>query len=227
MRVLRPWLHLLVATCLLVGWFGSLLLLRARLTGHVEGIFLLYNLFLAGIPLATALLLEVAQESRFNAGLQLILWPIWLAFLPNAPYVITDLVHLRPRPPVPLWFDVVLLGSAAAAGLWLGYLAVSVAQRVVARSLGPAAGWFVASTGLLLSGVGIYLGRFLRWNSWDLLFNPRPIAAHFLGWLLNPRAALPAIAVVVIYGGGLLLGYLALRVLLIAMVHPEASRSAA
>jgi uncharacterized membrane protein len=78
---------------------------------------LVWNLFLAWLPLAFAFLAGRDSNSRLRlflcAGL-------WLLFLPNSPYLVTDLVHLRPRPPVPLWFDILLVQSFVLTGLLLG-----------------------------------------------------------------------------------------------------------
>jgi uncharacterized membrane protein len=85
----------------------------------------------------------------------------------------TDLIHLRVRPEVPLWFDALLLFLFAYLGLWLGIRALGGLRVYLKREF--SAGWsnsFTALT-LLLSGLGVYLGRVLRWNSWDALLRPR------------------------------------------------------
>jgi uncharacterized membrane protein len=215
----RLWLRVVLAAALLVAWFGALLAVRARMAGHWLGMFIFVNLFLAGVPLAMALLLEQAQRARAAWWVWAPLALAWLVFLPNAPYVGTDLVHLQSRPPVPQWFDIAIIGSAAACGVWLGYLSVAIVQRVVTRAAGAAAGWAVACGGLLLSGLGIYLGRFLRWNSWDLLVRPHLIAAQIVLWVRDPRSGFPAVAVAGVYGSGLVLGYVALRLLAHGLLH--------
>ncbi|MEW6430932.1 MAG: DUF1361 domain-containing protein [Myxococcota bacterium] len=137
----------------------------------------------------------------------LLRWPLglaWLLFLPNAPYLVTDLVHLKARPPVPLWLDVLLWSSFAVAGLVLGWTSL----EAIARSLAPRLGrigssTFVAAV-LLLIGFGTDLGRFLRWNSWDVVTNPLGLVAAALEALTEPHALFFSLA----FGGLVGAGYL-------------------
>lgn len=138
---------------------------------------------------------------------------IWLLFLPNAPYILTDFIHLKYRPPVPLWYDVLMLFSCAGTGLLLGYGSVMLVQRDLARRHGPRAGWIAAGAALVLSAFGIYLGRFLRWNSWDALTDPVPLFAEIAEHLTNPFHHPRTFGVTILYGVALLLGYVALHVL--------------
>jgi uncharacterized membrane protein len=90
---------------------------------------------------------------------------LWLLFLPNSPYLVTDLVHLKPRPSVPLWFDILLVQSFVLTGLLLGFLSVYLMHRLVTHAYGWKIGWLFTLLILALTGFGIYLGRFERWNS--------------------------------------------------------------
>jgi len=154
------------------------------------------------------------SEYRRSPGIIRIAWfAAWILFLPNAPYIATDFVHLAPSPPVPLWFDVALILSCAATGLLLGFSSVAEVQAVITRSSGRATGWGVAVGALLLSGFGIYLGRFLRWNSWDALVRPKELARYVAPRASHPLSHPRTFAVTLIYGVGLVLGYVALRVL--------------
>lgn len=171
--------------------------------------FIPWNLFLAVIPAVAAMLFERARHGAARA----LLFIVWLLFLPNAPYILTDFVHLGPRPQVPLWFDIALLASASATGLLLGYTSVVDVQTAITRSFGKAAGWFIAIAALLLSGFGVYLGRFLRWNSWDPLANPEALFEEIARKTLNPVAHPRTIAVTFVYGVGVTVGYVALRTL--------------
>ena len=139
-------------------------------------------------------------ERQRRPVLQAVWFTVWLLFLPNAPYIVTDFVHLRPRPSIPYWYDIALLSFSAATGLLLGYASVADVQRFVARRFGELQAWACSALALLLCGAGIYLGRFLRWNSWDVLFNPIEILASI---------QLRVVSVTLVYGCGLLLGYLA------------------
>lgn len=141
--------------------------------------FLVWNLFLAWVPWILALGLEraVVRRWRFVAiGLAL----AWVLFLPNAPYVITDFVHLHPRHPVPLWFDVFLLGTASLTGLLAGAFSLRRVEEAIECRLSPSARALGLGLTIALSGFGIYLGRFERWNSWDLLLHPLELVKSLL-----------------------------------------------
>jgi uncharacterized membrane protein len=136
---------------------------------------------------------------------------VWIVFLPNAPYIITDFVHLTTRPGIPFWYDTALLVSCAGTGLLLGYTSIADVQLVIARRFSPLVGWLLVVAVVLLSGFGIYLGRFLRWNSWDTLTSPRQLSLEITDRLLNPLSHPQTVGVTVVYGVGLFLGYVALR----------------
>lgn len=146
--------------------------------------FLLWNLFLAWIPWLAARAFAVARVRLALAASG----AVWLLFLPNAPYLITDLVHLRPRAGVPHWYDVLLFGAFALAGCVLGWASLEAVHRRVARALGPFRAAGVVTVVLFLTGFGVYLGRFLRWNSWDVVARPSALAAEAAAALATPRA---------------------------------------
>lgn len=192
----------------LLAWCGVLLALRAWRAHNAGYFFLVWNLFLAAVPFAAALLYERAR-GFFTQAATLV---VWLLFLPNAPYIVTDFIHLRPRPPVPLWFDILLLLSAAGTGLLLGYGSVMIVQRAMERRRGALTGWLVAAVALFLSAFGIYLGRFVRFNSWEVVTDPMPLFADIAYRLMNPMQHPRTFAVTALYGVALLLGYAALHV---------------
>jgi uncharacterized membrane protein len=146
--------------------------------------FLPWNLFLAWIPWFAALGFAASRAPAALAASG----AVWLLFLPNAPYLVTDLVHLRPRSGVPHWFDVLLFGAFALAGCVLGWASLEVVHRRVARALGPLGAAGVVAIVLFLTGFGVYLGRFLRWNSWDVVTRPVALAAEAAAALATPRA---------------------------------------
>lgn len=206
----------------LIGWCGALLVYRFVHADSLWFAFLVWNLFLAAVPVMAAWLLIWAAHERASWIVHTLLFAIWLAFLPNAPYLFTDFVHLEERPPVPLWYDIALLGSFAGTGILLAYSSLADVQAVVARRFSAALGWAVATIALLLSGFGIYLGRFLRWNSWDALTHPVQLFTDITARLADPLSHPRALGVTVIYGVALLLGYIALRVL--QSLHPIDTR---
>jgi uncharacterized membrane protein len=153
----------------------GLVVLRFLLSGNLHYANLVWNLVLAWVPLVLALVVY-DRVRRGHAG-PLLVAPValWLLFLPNAPYLVTDFILLRDIQDMPIWFDVVLLTTFGWTGLVLGFVSLYLVQTVAKRLAGPVAGWLVALGALAASGVGIYLGRYLRWNSWDLLVQPAAV----------------------------------------------------
>lgn len=151
----------------------SLALLGVRIiwSGRKTYDFLAWNLDLALIPLCLALLIDATIRHRWRVPLPFLVF-LWVVFLPNAPYVITDFVHLSYDPPIPLWFDVLLLTTFSWTGLLLGFLSIYLLKEHGTHRLGLA-GTRVVIVGLLAAtSVGIYLGRFEELNSWDLVVRP-------------------------------------------------------
>ncbi len=111
---------------------------------------------------------------------------LWLLFLPNSPYLVTDLVHLERAVGAPLWYDALIYATFAVTGLLLGYASLALVQLAVTRSAGRAAGWAVSLSCLGLSAFGVYLGRVERWNSWNVIESPRALARRVAEPLRNP-----------------------------------------
>ena len=132
---------------------------------------LIWNLFLAWIPFVLAYL---AYALSLRRRLLFLIVPIfalvWLAFFPNAPYLVTDMQHLGDGfGEAPVWFDVILLIWFSWTGLLLGIVSLYLMQEIVKENFGKIIGWVLVFSVSILSSVGVYLGRFERWNSWDLL----------------------------------------------------------
>lgn len=173
------------------AWCVALYGARRYQTGSPYFFYLVYNLALALIPL----LLSTVAVRLNGAGLwRFGVWGAWLLFFPNAPYLVTDLIHLRPRPEVPFWFDWLMLVSFSGTGILIGYVSLAQVHRSLARRLSP--GMVVGLLwGILgLTAFGIYLGRFPRWNSWDLLTRPTEML-HYLADLLFAPWEHPAMVV--------------------------------
>ncbi len=148
--------------------FSTLLtVVRVLVTGRSMFLFLWWNLFLAFIPWSIATLVRVREiQNRWILSLLLV---CWIVFFPNAPYILTDLVHLQDDRSAPLWFDLMLLLSFGFAGMFYGFVSLRFLETRFLRTLSRL--WSeVVSVGLIyLACFGIYLGRFLRWNSWNLV----------------------------------------------------------
>ena len=165
---------------------AGLLAVRVDRTGRPAFGFLTWNLFLAWIPFLLSL--GVAAVHR-RGGPRPLLWILgggWLLFLPNAPYILTDFIHLGRVGGVPLWFDAALIGTFAATGLALGLTSLLIVHHVVEARGGRVLGWTVAVSSLVLSAIGVYLGRFPRFNSWDVITDPLSLVAVVLQRLADP-----------------------------------------
>lgn len=141
-----------------------------------------WNVFLAVLPLLFALGILHREAAGRPLPLTLLLGLVWLVFYPNAPYIITDFIHLnrtqffdqtyRFLPDVDAWLGLLHLAVGVIAGCVAGQLSLYLVQGAVARRLGRAAGWWLVAVVSLLSGFAIYIGRFMRFNTWDLLVRP-------------------------------------------------------
>lgn len=155
---------------------------------------LIWNLFLAWIPFMLAYFAHAVSWRR--ASLYLIIPGIaflWLIFYPNAPYMLTDLQDLARRAgDAPLWYDVIVVVWCSWTGMLLGVISLYLMQDIIIRSFGRTAGWLFVFAISGLSSFGIYIGRFVRLNSWDILQNPAETAQEILGIVIDPSRRLAA-----------------------------------
>lgn len=149
-------------------------------------LFLNWNLFLAFLPWLFSTLLLVYPKWRKNKLLILILMPVWLLFFPNAPYILTDLFHLKVNSVMPTWFDLLLILSFAWVGLLYGFISLWNIERVLKENLNKHFVTFLSTVLLFIGSFGIYLGRFLRWNSWDILQQPIELIYDISDRITNP-----------------------------------------
>jgi uncharacterized membrane protein len=189
----------------------SLLAGRVYLSRSLTYVFLGWNLFLAWIPYVSSLW-AVYLHQRYPDRWWYLLLPgaFWLIFFPNAPYIVTDFLHLRARAPIPLWYDVGLLSVFTWTGLFLAVFSLRAMQVLVKRYLGFVASWLFVLGALGLGGFGVYIGRFLRWNSWDLLFHPRSVLTDLAIQLIDPWDYPRLVGVTLVFAALLLVCYLAL-----------------
>jgi uncharacterized membrane protein len=210
---------------MLLSWCAALLLFRFLRSGSLAMGFLAWNLFLAAIPAVAAWFFARAM-AKGSSLIEKVGWfVIWLVFLPNAPYIITDFVHLTSQPRIPFWYDTALITSSAGTGLLLGYTSIADVQAAITQRFSTLVGWLLVIAAVLLSGFGIYLGRFLRWNSWDTIISPHQLFPQIADRLINPLAHPQTVGVTVVYGVGLFLGYVALRFWQPATVRGEKTGS--
>jgi uncharacterized membrane protein len=165
----------------------TLLAGRVYLSGEWTYLFLVWNLFLAWIPYLFSLWVIYLEQRQPQRWWHLLIpGLVWLVFFPNAPYIVTDFLHLRERYPIPIWYDIGLLSAFAWAGLFLGIFSLRAMQRLVKTFVGSALSWLFVVGVVGLSGFGVYLGRFLGWNSWDLFLHPRAVFADVVVRLFHP-----------------------------------------
>ncbi|PHQ28397.1 DUF1361 domain-containing protein [Leeuwenhoekiella nanhaiensis] len=163
-----------------------LLVFRIKTTHDYFGLFLVWNLFLAFIPLGIAWYAEAQTQVINNNPRIIALLAIWLLFLPNAPYVITDLIHLSYSPEDWFWYDMMTISVFALLSLYFGFESIRVWRKLFVKQI--AAKWVNLATVavLILCGFGIYLGRFIRFNSWDVVINPLELLYTIAQYLINP-----------------------------------------
>lgn len=191
--------------------------LRVAWTGNIRYLLLVWNLFLAWLPL----LLALAACRLYYRGERkhwriFALAGLWLLFLPNAPYIFTDLTHLAKWTDTQYWVDLSLILVVALTGFMLGFVSLYMMQSAVAHRWGQIAGWAFVAVATGLSGCGIYLGRILRWNSWDIVVHPVRLSHSVGHWATHPLANPgTTFAFPLLFGIFLFLGY----VMLYALTH--------
>jgi uncharacterized membrane protein len=196
----------LLTLCFMSAVAVSMVAVRYFVTEQRVFLGLVWNLFLAWVPLVFALL-----AIRTRSGLLMALFTgLWLLFFPNAPYILTDIIHFYPRDHAPYWYDLVLILSFAWTGFLLGYLSLYILHKRVAKIFGPWVGWGFTLISLALGSFGIYLGRFERFNSWDLITAPGDLLADIYMRIRHPFDNLRTYGVSILFMALLLGLYLTL-----------------
>jgi len=190
----------------------SIMILRIRVefSGSGNYVFLVWNLFLAWIPFVISYFTYTAHLSK---GQIYFVIPVgaffWLLFFPNAPYILTDFQHLAGAwHDAPVWFDVMLLVWFSFTGLMLGMTSLFMMQEIIRREFGRWIGWGFVFTVAVLSSAGVYVGRFLRWNSWDVFSNPAGMAEYTIQSAQDP--SLRSIGFTSLFGAFFLFLYITL-----------------
>lgn len=157
-------------------------ILRIMIFHSTYFVYLLWNLFLAILPfVVSSVLLWHTNNKKLPKPVMIIGLIIWLVLLPNAPYIVTDLIHLGRNHAAPMLYDTFLIFSAGWAGLLLGMYSISHVERIILGKYSKITTSRIIGVIILLSSFGIYLGRFMRYNSWDIIARP----LHFLNNISN------------------------------------------
>jgi uncharacterized membrane protein len=152
-------------------------------------VFLTWNLFLAWIPLLfIKWVWEMEKRRSAPFGILMIYLAVWLLFFPNAPYIITDLKHLREVPENMLWYDALMIFTFSLAGFMTGLYSIRIVHRIITHRWNERLAWFAILNSMILSGFGIFLGRYGRWNSWDIVTQPGALAKGIYHSLRDPLA---------------------------------------
>jgi uncharacterized membrane protein len=201
----------LLSICGVASALALLVLAAYRLaSGSGDLDYLLWNLALAWVPLVAALAVDDVRSTPLR--LQLPLLGLWLMFFPNAPYLVTDLIHINPddRGVISLLGDAALV-SVAPAGLALGFSSLMLVERAVRERFGGRLALAAAVLSLAAASLGIYLGRVVRLNSWDLLTRPRVVGSVLHQLVRDPLAHPIAVALTIALAATLSVLYLRFR----------------
>lgn len=194
---------MMVAFCL------SLTIFRFQVTSTKTFLFLNWNLFLATIPLVISSLVS-RQNFRGKFPLFILIFS-WILFFPNSPYILTDLFHLRARPSVPVWYDLIVIVSFAWTGLIFGFASLMQIEKLMRQHFTPKIVEISIVIFIFLSSFGVYLGRFQRWNSWDIVNRPISLFQDIASRFLFPMEHLRTWGVTILLGILLNLMYASLK----------------
>ncbi len=158
----------------------SIQVLRSRLFGYRFYRPFLLNIFLAWIPFVLSIF---AQGSFLRNGYSFTSWTwafllIWFLFFPNAVYLITEVHHFRDKTDVPLWFDTIALLSIVFNGILLGVYSLMIIHLLLRSHFNYGMSWIILIGYVLLANLGIYIGRYLRFNSWDIVRRPHRLISQ-------------------------------------------------
>lgn len=187
LRLARQSTQVLMVLCISSGVSVGLFLARVIATENILYWFMLWNLFLAWLPVLFAFWLRYRlSNSRWLSWPNIILTLLWLSFLPNSFYMVSDLIHLQNTGEVMQLYDVAMMMSFIANGLILGYMSLYVVHHELMKRLKPRDAHVVIGLILLSCGFAIYLGRYLRWNTWDIFLSPAALLFDISERVLHP-----------------------------------------
>ncbi len=164
----------------------AFVIVRIVLESNLKFSFLLWNLFLAWVPFFLSNLLLKFHSANKGKIAFIIIFFVWILFLPNSLYIITDLLHLKYYEQKILWFDSLLIFVFGMTGLLIGLFSIENIFVFIRKYLKKGASWFAIFILYLLAGFGIFLGRYCRLNSWDLFHKPLWFFERVFHQFINP-----------------------------------------
>ena len=185
-----------------------MVVVRMLLTGSPHSGFLVWNLFLAWIPfLMSRWIVSIetgktdGRDTAKRRTLLLVLGIAWILFYPNAPYILTDFIHLVGGPARTtgrafltgtglLWYDIILTAAFAFIGHLIGLVSLLDIHGVARRRFTPAISWIIILAAIGAGGYGIYIGRFERLNSWEVFTDPIDSLKTLIGGIFYLKAVL-------------------------------------
>lgn len=200
-----------------IGFTVMLLAFRIVYSRNLDYIFYVWNLFLAIVPLMLSRKLLSHDQLERRTYLLLL---AWIVFLPNAPYVVTDLFHYKERWPVPKWYDLLLVTSASWNGLMAGFISVMQAEKFFSKIVSGRKTQIIVLIVFLLCGYGIYIGRFLRYNSWDIITDPLELITNSAKHILLPFEYLVVWKFTILFSAMLSIIYYTLKQFSFIEKHP-------
>lgn len=180
-----------------VAFTMTLLVVRIAYTKELTYVFYIWNTFLAVLPLVFSHVL--LRRNKYNGGALLLLTG-WLAFFPNAAYLITDIFHYTEKPPVPKWFDLLLVTTGAWNGLLLGIVSLMQVEQFLLGHMQRKRVNRLIILSFILCGYGVYIGRYLRFNTWDTVTNPQTLLQTIASHVFLPHEHLSVWAFTISFG---------------------------
>lgn len=171
---------------------SSLMSVVLLVAGAIHGdgttfFYMLWNLFLAWLPLLFIIwLLKVLKRKRWSSWEGIAASLLWLGFLPNSFYLVSDLIHMQEASPGEILFDAVMFGSFAINGLLLGYMSLYLFHEEFRQRVSSLETRLTIALVLLICSFAVYLGRDLRWNTWDVFVNPAGILFDLSDRIISP-----------------------------------------
>lgn len=194
MKTISAFNRLLIAFLIFIA---GLILARIVYSGNIRYLSMCWNIFLAWIPYILSCYFSDYQEKE--KWKQLFLFASWLLFFPNALYIVTDLIHLEEATHVPLWYDAVLLFASSFIGIMMAFVSLKKAENLMLSFLNVRTVNLLVPVILFVASFGVYLGRFQRWNSWDVLHNPFALGIDIISRFVSPVDHLKTWAITFIF----------------------------